>query len=95
MLEQKNKLLWVPIHVLPCMIRFDFVIRKFVKFHVFFFFLLDSLFFISQLRETQSKLKQESTLQYNDEEAQLQMRFRRIMVRSVMLTNDRENDNVT
>ena len=78
------------------MIRFDFVIRKFVKFHVFFFFfLLDSLFFILQLRETQSKLKQESTLQYNDEEAQLQMRVRRIMVRSVMLTNDRENDNVT
>ena len=76
------------------MIRFDFVIRKFVKFHVFFF-LLDSLFFILQLRETQSKLKQESTLQYNDEEAQLQMRFRRIMVRSVMLTNDRENENVT
>lgn len=32
-----------------------------------------------RLRETQSKLKQESTLQYNDEEAQLQMRFRRIM----------------
>ena len=74
-----------------CMIRFDFVIHKF---HVFFF-LLDSLFFILQLRETQSKLKQESTLQYNDEEAQLQMRFRRIMVRSVMLTNDRENDNLT
>lgn len=53
------------------------------------------LFFISQLRETQSKLKQESTLQYNDEEAQLQMRFRRIMVSSVMLTNDRENHNIT
>ena len=66
-----------------------------LNFTCFFFFLLDSLFFISQLRETQSKLKQESTLQYNDEEAQLQMRVRRIMVRSVMLTNDRENDNVT
>ena len=54
-----------------------------------FFFSSASLFFISQLRETQSKLKQESTLQYNDEEAQLQMRFRRIMVSSVMLTNER------
>lgn len=53
-----------------------------------FFFSSASLFFISQLRETQSKLKQESTLQYNDEEAQLQMRFRRIMVSSVMLTNE-------
>jgi len=32
-----------------------------------------------RLRETQSNLKQESKLQYSDEEAQLQMRFRRIM----------------
>ena len=54
-----------------------------------------SLFFISQLRETQSNLKQESTLQYNDEEAQLQMRFRRIMVSGVKMSNDRENCNVT
>jgi hypothetical protein len=54
-----------------------------------------ALFFISQLRETQSKLKQETTLQYNDEEAQLQMRFRRIMVSGVMVTNDRGNFKVT
>lgn len=38
------------------------------------------LIFISQLKETQSKLKGETSLHYNDEEAQLQMRFRRLVV---------------
>lgn len=32
-----------------------------------------------RLKETKSKLKEETTLHYNDEEAQVQMRFRRIM----------------
>lgn len=32
-----------------------------------------------RLRETKSKLKGETTLEYDDEEAQLQLRFRRIM----------------
>lgn len=40
--------------------------------------------FVPQLKETKSKLKEETTLHYNDEEAQVQMRFRRIMVRKVM-----------
>ncbi|KAL9954884.1 hypothetical protein ACROYT_G042469 [Oculina patagonica] len=32
-----------------------------------------------RLKETQSKLKGETSLHYNDEEAQLQMRFRRLV----------------
>ena len=45
------------------------------------------LYFVSQLKETKSKLKGENTLHYNDEEAQLQMRLRRIMVRHAALND--------
>lgn len=37
-------------------------------------------FFLLQLKETKSTLKGETSLQFNDQEAQLQLRVRRIMV---------------
>lgn len=62
------------------------------SFSIFIVVVLFEVLFLLQLKETKSTLKGETTLQFNDEEAQMQMRFRRIMVSFPNILSNVENN---
>lgn len=62
------------------------------SFSIFIVVVLFEVLFLLQLKETKSTLKEETTLQFNDEEAQMQMRFRRIMVSFPNFLSNVENN---
>ena len=62
------------------------------SFSIFIVIVFFKVLFLLQLKETKSTLKGETTLQFNDEEAQMQLRFRRIMVSFPNFLSNVENN---